>query len=255
LYRPDNSILVLTGGIEPAAAFALAERLFGGWANPPGAPPRPARIWAVDAPATGGEAEVAIVGPTVARGDPARAAVEVANGVLGGSYTARLDQEIRVRRGLTYEAASDIDASPSGEFFSARAKTRSCWAPEVAALMLAELTELGRLGPSAQELAVRKAALTGEFLRMGQTTGDLAELLTENALEGEEARELAAYPAKVGAVSLPEVRAAAAGLARPGTMKVLVIGDTSRFLPELRRRFGPVAVVSSKELELFLDGG
>jgi zinc protease len=255
LYRPDNTILVLTGKVEAPAAFAMAERLFGSWTNPPGAPPKlaphgpapSARVWAIDAPEAG-EAEVAVVGRAVARADPSRAAAEVANGVLGGSYTSRLDQEIRVRRGLTYEAASDIDDSASGEYFSARAKTETCRAPEVATLMLAELAELGERGPSADELAVRKAALTGDFLRTGQTTENLAELLMQNALAGAQARELAAYPEMIRAVGLSQVRAAAARLASPENMKILVIGDTRRFLPELRRRFGRVAVVSSGEL-------
>ena len=255
LYRPDNTILVLTGRVEAPAAFAMAERLFGSWRNPPGAPTRPTadgpapstRVWAIDVPGAG-EAEAAIVGRAATRADPARAAAEVANGVLGGSYTSRLDQEIRVRRGLTYEATSDIDDSVSGEYFSARAKTEPCRAPGVVTLMLAELAELGERGPSADELAVRKAALTGDFLRTGQTTGDLAELLTQNALAGAQARELAAYPEMIKAVSLAQVRAAAARLASQDNIKILVIGDARRFLPELRRRFGRVAVVSSREL-------
>jgi zinc protease len=255
LYRPDNAILVLTGGIEPAAGLALAKHLFGGWTNPsaplpaqaPDGPAPKARVWAIDAPGAG-EAEVAIVGRTVARADPTRVAVELANGVLGGSYTARLDQEIRVRRGLTYDASSEIDDSPSGDYFAARAKTQTCRAPEVAALMLAELAELGDRGPSVNELAVRKAALTGDFLRTGQTTDDLAEMLTQNALAGAPAGELAAYPEMIRAVSLSQVRTAAARLAQPGNTKILVIGDTRRLLPELRRRFGQVTVVSSRAL-------
>jgi zinc protease len=191
-------------------------------------------------------AEVAIVERSMARADPDRPAAELASSALGGSYTARLDQEIRVRRGLTYDATSDIDDRPGGGLFSARAQTDNCSAPEVAALMLHELTELGRWGPSAAELAVRKAAVMGDFERATQTSGDFADLLTQNALAGSRARDLAAYPKKIQAVSAVEAQAAAARLARPQDLKVLVIGDVGRFLPELRRRFGRVDVLSSR---------
>ena len=33
-WRPDNATLIITGGMEPDAAFALAERMFGDWAAP-----------------------------------------------------------------------------------------------------------------------------------------------------------------------------------------------------------------------------
>ena len=253
LYRPDNAILVLTGRIQPDAAFALAQRLFGSWTNPregsppttPARPPSGVQTLAIDEPEAG-VAEVAIVERSMARADPDRPAAELASSALGGSYTARLDQEIRVRRGLTYDATSDIDDRPGGGLFSARAQTDNCSAPEVAALMLHELTELGRWGPSAAELAVRKAAVMGDFERATQTSGDFADLLTQNALAGSRARDLAAYPKKIQAVSAVEAQAAAARLARPQDLKVLVIGDVGRFLPELRRRFGRVDVLSSR---------
>jgi zinc protease len=253
LYRPDNAILVLTGRIQPGAAFALAERIFGSWTNPPGEapratparPPSGARTLAIDEPEAG-VAEVAIVKKAMGRADPDRPAAELASSALGGSYTARLDQEIRVRRGLTYDATSDIDDRPGSGLFSARAQTDNCSAPVVAALMLHELAELGRRGPTATELAVRKAAVIGDFERATQTSGDLADLLTQNALAGSQARDLAAYPTKIQAVSAVEAQAAAARLARPQDLKVLVIGDVGRFLPELRRRFGRVDVLSSR---------
>src|SRR6185436_20034301 len=39
-FRPDNAILVIGGDIDPANAFALAQKYFGDWQNPPNAMPK-----------------------------------------------------------------------------------------------------------------------------------------------------------------------------------------------------------------------
>ncbi len=109
----NNAVLVLTGDIQPEAAFALAQQTFGDWAKPTeplpqaspvGAPLAP-RVIAVDL-AKSGQAAVAVGGRSIARDDPAYYAVEVADGVLGGGYSARLNKEIRVKRGAATAPAA-----------------------------------------------------------------------------------------------------------------------------------------------------
>src|SRR5262249_29802778 len=61
LFRPDEAILVVTGDVEPTAAFALARQAFGDWPRPsapPAAPPAEApatapRVIAIDLPDAG----------------------------------------------------------------------------------------------------------------------------------------------------------------------------------------------------------
>ena len=55
LFRPDNAILVLTGDIEPDAAFALARQTFGDWARPAGPLPAARPSGAPPPPAGGGD--------------------------------------------------------------------------------------------------------------------------------------------------------------------------------------------------------
>ena len=65
-----------------------------------------------------------MVGPAIARNDPAYYPSLVANSVLGGGYSARLSQEIRVKRGLSYGAGSSVSARRTTGAFSARAQTK-----------------------------------------------------------------------------------------------------------------------------------
>jgi zinc protease len=104
LYRPDNAVLVLTGDVEPRAAFAMADRAFGDWvkpAEPLPAPPSSSAgslspsggVIAIDLPGSD-EAIVTLARRSVGRLDPDYYATQVANSVLGGGYAARLNTEI-----------------------------------------------------------------------------------------------------------------------------------------------------------------
>jgi zinc protease len=255
LFRPDNAVLVLTGDVEARAAFALAERVFGDWTAPTGAPPAPAentasptgRAIAIDSPGAE-EASVTVAARSIGRTDPAYYAVEVANAVIGGGYGARLNEAIRVKRGLTYDAGSEVDEFSRAGLFSATAQTRNGSAAEVAELMLGQLQALRNSPPAPQELAARKAELIGDYDRHIETSADLAAILASDAIYGFDVGEVARYPRAIAAVTADEVRAAAARLADPERTDLLVVGDAKTFLPAMRARFGDVEVIGADKI-------
>src|SRR5438876_2391917 len=70
-YRPDNAILLMGGDITPANGFALAEKYFGNWQNPPIPLPKLSitmpeidakgrRVLVIDQPAAGQTAVTAV---------------------------------------------------------------------------------------------------------------------------------------------------------------------------------------------------
>jgi len=257
LYRPDNAVLVLSGGVTPETGFALAQKAFGDWARPSAAPPPPApgksvpggRVVVIDLPGTG-QAAVAVGAATIARQDPAYYGAEVANGVLGGGYSARLNAEIRVKRGLSYGAGSALDARRDEGIFEASAQTKNASADTVAGLLLTEVKRLGAEPASVPELTARKAALIGEFGRTADTGAGLAGLLAADAIYGVELGEIGRYAAKVEAVSPDEARAAALKLADPNQLDVVVAGDDKLFLDALKARFPNVEVIEADALDL-----
>ena len=72
--------------------------------------------------------------------------------MLGGGYSARLNQEIRIRRGLSYGSGSSLDARREPGPFVASTQTRNDAAAEVLGLILAEMRRLGAEPISAAEL-------------------------------------------------------------------------------------------------------
>jgi zinc protease len=256
-FRPDNAILVLTGDITAEQGFALAEQAFGDWKKPaaklpaqPQVTPKGApRAVAVDLPGVG-QAAVTVVEPAIARNDPAYYQGLVANTVLGGGYSARLNEEIRIKRGLSYGAASSLSARRTTGSFSARAQTKNESAPQVLRLIQGEMTRLAEAPPGAEELKARKSVLVGGYGRNLATTGGLADILGDLALYGVPLDEIAAYTGKVEAVEPGEVQAFARRVIDPAKASVIVVGDAKAFADGLKAETPGLEVIPIDQLDL-----
>lgn len=256
-FRPDNAILVFTGDIAPEQAFSLAEQAFGDWAKPAeplaSAPViRPAahpRAIAIDLPGTG-QASVNVVKPAIARSDPDYYTGLVTATVLGGGYSARLNEEIRVKRGLSYGANGRISANRTTGSFRAWAQTKNESAPQVLELIQAEMTKLAAAPPTAEELQARKSVLVGSFGRSLATTGGLADILGNLALYGVPLDEIGRYTGKVEAVSPAQVQAFAGKVLSPEGASIIVAGDAKAFAAGLKARAPDLEVIPASELDL-----
>jgi zinc protease len=256
-WRPANSTLILSGDLDAAAALRLAERHFGSWQGAPGvegpsvSTEAPARgdIVVIDMPGAG-QAAVAVTRRAIARGDPDFYRALVANAVLGGGYSARLNQEIRIRRGLSYGSGSSIDARRQPGPFVAQTQTRNDAAAEVLGLILAEMRRLGAEPVAASELTARRASLTGDFGRSVETSAGLAELVGSYVLRGVSPDEILSYQQRIAAVTAAEAQGAARNLLRPEGSTIVIVGEASQFIEALRRDHQSVTVIPVAELNL-----
>lgn len=242
-WRPDNAVLVITGDVSVEQGFALAERYFGDWPRPATARPAPpnatayaapARTIVIDLPGTG-QAAVAMGLRGVARTDADYFPLLVANNVLGGGYSARLNAEIRIRRGLSYGAGSNLQARMAPGPIIASAQTRNDAATQVYELMRAEIGRIGREAAPEAELNARKAVLIGSFGRAVETTSGLAGQISTLALFGLPPERLNTYVADITAVTPEEARAAAARYFDVDRADLVVVGDAQIFYDSLRR--------------------
>ncbi len=255
--RPDNAILVLTGDVTPEAGFALARQAFGDWAAPASPLPTPPEVsptaarqmLVIDLPGAG-QAAVRLAKPTIARSDDAYYPAIVANSVLGGGYSARLNQEIRIKRGLSYGAGSSLAARRATGAFQAQAQTKNESAPEVVDLIAAEMTKLAAEPVSTEELKARKSVLIGGFGRALGTAGGLGGVLGDLAVQDVPLTEIGAYTAKVEAVSADQVNAFARQSLSPADAAVIVAGDASLFEAGLRQRAPDLRIIAAEDLDL-----
>jgi zinc protease len=257
-WRPDNATLVMTGDITPEAGFALAEEMLGAWKKPAAALPAAAAAGTgtavkppllIDIPQIG-QAAVLMghVGPS--RTAPDYFAALVANDVLGGGYSARLNQEIRIKRGLSYGASSSLAPRQHGAPLIAAAQTRNDAVAQVVALMNGELGRLGAMPVPADELTNRKAVLIGDFGRAVETTAGLAGELSALAQFGLPLEKLQAYAADVAAVTQEQAAKAAKDYFDPATASVVVVGDAKVFRAALKSRYPRLQQLAIDRLDL-----
>jgi zinc protease len=233
-WRPDRMVLVFAGDIDPERAAALAQRAFGDWVRPVALPPTsagaaaaprtPPVVW-VDMPGSG-QSAVVLSAPAEPQGHADEVVGDVAQALLGGGYSARLNQVIRIERGLSYGAFGGAESHPAGGRWSGQAQTKHASAAEVATLMRDAVARLGREPAPAAELAARQAALVGRFAQRLQTTTGLAGLVAGELARGRDpATTLPRRVLAIGAVTPAEVRDYAARWWTPQTLRVTVAGD------------------------------
>ena len=258
LYRPDNAALVLAGDIDGATALRLATRHFGAWKAarvatgqmPVGTAarrPMPASV-VIDLPQAG-QAAVVVLAPLPPPGAD-RPAMATLNSVLGTGYSSRLNQEVRIKRGLSYGATSQLDQRRQGGALVASVQTKNESAAEVLSLMQAELDRLIATPVGDDELAARKATLIGNFSRAVETTAGLSQALRSLLVAGLPLDDLGQRIARLQAVTAADVqRVAATHLSAQGR-RIAVAGDTSLFGPDLQAQLPGAATVAHGQLDL-----
>ncbi len=257
-YRPDNAILILGGDIRPTLAFALAQRYFGNWVKPRTAlPPAPvskpvsasrARVVVIDKP-DAGQAAVVLARAGIDRKDPDYFRGIVTNAVLSG-YSGRLNQEIRIKRGLSYGAVSLLDARRSVGPFIATAQTRNPSAAQVAGLLKGEVGGLSTALVSELELTPRKAVVIGNFARGMETANGMVAEVGELALYGLGFDEINRFIANAQSVNAADIQRFAGSKLDDKTSSIVIVGNANDFLPELTKEYGQVEVIPVAELDL-----
>ena len=259
VYRPDNAVLVLGGDIKAEDAYKLAERLFGAWAKPSAALTASAaarvegaagkrRVVVVDMPGAG-QAAVVFARRGIARTDPEFYSGIVANSVLSG-YSGRLNQEIRIKRGLSYGARSSLDTRRDVGPFVASAQTKNQSGAEVASLLVGELTRLSSEAVNETELTPRKAVVIGNFGRSLETTEGLVGQVASLALYGLSLDEINRYIASVQAVTAAQIQKFAGSRLGASDAAIVIVGDAKDFIEPLRKQFPEVEVIKRDELDL-----
>jgi zinc protease len=177
----------------------------------------------------------------------------VLNSLIGGGYSSRLNQEIRIKRGLSYGAGSNFGWRSSHTNFTATAQTKNESAAEVAELVLAEVKRLGEGSIADVELTPRKSVLTGGFGRNLETTAGLSQAVADLYSFGIPTSELSRYISSVNAVTDDQIKAFAAANLMGGD--VIIVGDYSVFKDDLAKRFpeAKVTVVKAADLDLTQD--
>ena len=251
-YSPRGASLVVVGSIDRAAARALAERCFGSWEGPAtsrrtvlvrAASEQP-RVVVVDRPgAVQSEIRIGHVG--VERTTPDYFPIAVMNTVLGGSFTSRLNMNLREKHGFTYGARSGFTMRRQPGPFLVQAAV----ANDVTARAVEEaLREIGRMregGATTDELANARDYMSGVMPLQLQTTAQLASRLDDLVVYDLPVDWFAHYRAGIEGVTAEDVLRVAREHVRPDRFAVVVAGAAEQIAPDLEKLgVGPVRVLA-----------
>ena len=257
-WHPGAAQIVVSGGIAPDMAVEMAGELFGDWTSESAAPAAiddPAgekvapRTIVVDMP-DAGQAAVYVTTRAVSRKDDDYFALELANSVLGGGSGARLFEEIRTKRALSYGSYSGFGDRADEATLTASAQTKNETADEVMQIIL---NELGRLGSEPFEedlLGKRRTYLAGGYARSLETSSGFNAIVAGLLQQGLEPGEAAQYAARLNAVDAAAAGAAAKTYADPAGATVVIVGNAAEFLDDVRELRGEVEVIPARELNL-----
>jgi predicted Zn-dependent peptidase len=256
-YRPDNATLIAVGDVAPASILPQLEKMFGGWksegiaalvADVPNAPQLKSRqIYIVDKPESA-QSQIRIGWVGVPRSTPDYAPLQVLNTILGGSFTSRLNDNLRERNGYAYGASSIFDTRLSAGPFFAAAGVQTDKTAEAVKEFFTELN--GILEPvPAEELAKAKNYVALGFPGEFETTGDMARKLEELVAYSLPDETFTNFVAAVSKVSAGDLQRLSARYIQPDKMAVVVVGDRKVIEGPIRQlNLGPVNIVPIDEL-------
>jgi zinc protease len=188
--RPDAATILIAGDITPKQAREAIERAFGKWSAAGARPAATAsansftnrdaiHLAVVDRPGST-QTYIRFVAPGVGYSDSTRTSRKLLSTLLGGSFTSRLNQNLREDHGYTYGARSRYDMGVTGGTFSAGASVQ------------AEVT-----GPAIREFM-------NEFNRLrGGDVSDVEAAKVRETLRNDTVRSFQGLAGMLGAVSAP----------------------------------------------------
>jgi predicted Zn-dependent peptidase len=247
--RPERSLMIVAGPVDPAAAKAAVAASFGDWqaegeapAEVPAAPrSTERRILMIPRPGSV-QSEIRVGRPSIPATDDDYIPVLVANTIFGGSFGSRLVDNIREDKGYTYSPGAGFDTFARGGMLRVRAAVRN----EVTAASLLEIFyELDRMGstlPTEQELAQAQRFQGGLYLLRNQIQGALVRTLANNWVQGLPVEALAEFVPKVEAVTAEDVKRVGREHFASRRQVVVLGGDADAIRADVEL-FGPVEVV------------
>ena len=255
-YRPAHAHLLVVGDVQAAAMLPKLEKALGGWktagaATLPSVPPATQhaarQIYLVDKPGAA-QSQIRIGWVGVPRSSPDYHVLDVMNTVLGGSFSSRLNMNLREKHGYSYGAGSFFDMRGSAGPFVASAGVQSDKTVESLREFFTELEGIRQLIP-APELARAKnlqaLSFPGTFETTAGMAGNLIDLIVYNLPE----RFLTEYVEKIQAVTADDVLRAAARYVQPDKFAVVIVGDLASIEKPVRdANLGPVRVVTADEV-------
>jgi len=248
-FVPNNSTLIIVGDVTPAQIEKKIDALFSGWKQATVAPysfgdaPKAGAttVYLIDKPGAA-QSSFRIGSVGVPRSTKDYFALNVLNTILGGSFTSRLNQNLREKHGYTYGARSRFDMRQSAGPFTASAEIVAAKTDSGLVEFMNELNAIRDTVPSAE---LRKAK---RYLQLGmpgdfETTQQIAQQLVPVALYGLPLNYYNNYVTNIEGVTQADVQRVARQYINPSNLAIVIVGDRKSIEAGLKAvNAGPISI-------------
>ena len=181
--RPDQATLIFAGDIQESDAVELAKQYLGQWktdlvetgivlADIP--EPAETQIMIVDRPGSA-QAQIKVGQLGITRHQqPDYFTGLIASNYFGGSFHSRLNENLRVKRGLTYGSWGYFKPMAQSGTFEVSTFTKNESAAETISVILEQINEFQTVEPTDSEFYDTRSYITGSFARNRETPQDVA---------------------------------------------------------------------------------
>ncbi len=241
IYQPKLATFFGAGSLPVAQVKALLDKQFAQWqpsggplATPPMTPPanQGLRVVIVDRP-DAAQTVIRFVFPGVPYSDPNRLALSGLSTILGGTFTSRLNANLREDKGFTYGAGTRLASDPAVGYLTAVSPVRA----DVTGASLKEfLSEFKKIRTGdiqeAEALKARTSLRTDVITSAGSLGGlvGLAELLF---LNGQSFAEYTAEARKLASLSAAQMNPLANNAIQLERAVLVLVGDKTQILKQI----------------------
>jgi zinc protease len=191
IWRPDQATFVVTGDVTADQISSMLAKAFMTWQvpatpAPPIADPGPpqggkgVRTFVVDR-ADAPQVVMSFAGPGPTARDPAYSRLTMLNIALGGSFTSRLNQNLREDHGWTYGVRSRFNSQRGVGMFVVRAAIRGDAITPALGETRKEIDKMAKEGVTDTEVDKLRAQLNGDALQSYGSLHSVAGSLASNA--------------------------------------------------------------------------
>jgi predicted Zn-dependent peptidase len=240
-FRPDRSLLVITGPIEPARAMQLAEAEFGDWraegrapAEIAAAPTQAATVRLLLQRDGSVQSTIRLGRPGISATSPDYVPLRLASTIIGGGFSSRINQNLREEKGYTYGAFAGARSHRNGGAIAGGADVRNEVTGASLKEYVSEYTRFGKDLVPEEEMAMNKRYVAGTYLLTNQLQGAVAATMASNWLVGLPPEFLGQYVPMIQKVSAEQVREMGRKYFDPKTQSIVVVGDKAAVSAQLK---------------------
>jgi zinc protease len=239
LWRAGNAALFGVGAVTPDMMLDLANRHFSGWSGEQASAsarvaPNAARAHVHLVHREGSvQSEIRVGHVGVPRIHPDYYPLVIANSILGGAFTSRLNMNLREKHGFTYGVRSGFGFRKAPGPFLIQTAVATDVTARAAEEILSETNGLLRDGPTDDELNAARDYLSGTVPLELQTTEQIADRASEIFVFDLPEDHFEEYRAELRRVTAEQAAAAARRHVRPDDFIWTIVGDAHALEKEI----------------------